>query len=151
MKRRPCWCSKAVPWEFTSFLMQTLSFVPVNLHSLSHEWKPVRGRWGGRGGGGGRSSFIRQEAFIVITVNDLMAPISLLWNTNIAAVTPCENALVNIAWVYATSSPGLLGCHVLLTPFYRIWQFGQLFSWLWRISRGIWVNQKWPGWLGRPG
>ena len=48
-------------------------------------------------GRGGRSSFIRQEAFIVITVNDLMAPISLLWNTNIAAVTPCENALVNIA------------------------------------------------------
>ena len=52
-------------------------------------------REGAVGGGGG--SFIRQEAFIVITVNDLMAPISLLWNTNMAAVTSCENALVNIA------------------------------------------------------
>ena len=140
MKWRPCWCSKAVPWEFTSFLMQTLSFVPVNLHSLSHEWKP----WGGGEGVGG--SLIRQEAFIVITVNFLMAAISLFWNTNMAAVTSCENALVIRAWVHATSSPGLLGCYALLTPFYRIWQFGQLFSWLWRIRQGIWVNQKWLGW-----
>ena len=39
-------------------------------------------------------SLIRQEAFIVITVNFLMAAISLFWNTNMAAVTSCENALV---------------------------------------------------------
>ena len=32
MKRRPCWCPKRVLWELNSFLMQTLSFVPVNLH-----------------------------------------------------------------------------------------------------------------------
>ena len=32
MKRRPCWCPKPVLWELNSFLMQTLSFVPVILH-----------------------------------------------------------------------------------------------------------------------
>ena len=32
IKRRPCWCSKPVLWELNSFLMQTLSFVPTNLH-----------------------------------------------------------------------------------------------------------------------
>ena len=32
MKRRPCWCPKPILWEFNSFLMQTLSFVPINLH-----------------------------------------------------------------------------------------------------------------------
>ena len=32
MKRRPCWCPKPVLWELNSFLMQTLSFVPINLH-----------------------------------------------------------------------------------------------------------------------
>ena len=42
---------------------------------------------------GAGGAFIRQEAFIVITVNDLMAAISLLWNTNMAAVTSCEKAL----------------------------------------------------------
>ena len=42
---------------------------------------------------GVRGSFIRQEAFIVITVNDLMAAILLFWNTNMAVVTSCENAL----------------------------------------------------------
>ena len=31
-KRRPCWCPKPVLWELNSFLMQTLSFVPINLH-----------------------------------------------------------------------------------------------------------------------
>ena len=30
-KRRPCWCSKSILWELNSFLMQTLSFVPINL------------------------------------------------------------------------------------------------------------------------
>ena len=30
-KRRPCWCSKPILWELNSFLMQTLSFVPINL------------------------------------------------------------------------------------------------------------------------
>ena len=32
MKRRPCWFTKPILWEFNSFLMQTLSFVPMNLH-----------------------------------------------------------------------------------------------------------------------
>ena len=32
MKRRPCWFPKPILWEFNSFLMQTLSFVPINLH-----------------------------------------------------------------------------------------------------------------------
>ena len=32
MKRRPCWCPKRILWELNSFLMQTLSFVPINLH-----------------------------------------------------------------------------------------------------------------------
>ena len=32
MKRRPCWCPKPILWELYSFLMQTLSFVPINLH-----------------------------------------------------------------------------------------------------------------------
>ena len=40
MKRRPCWCPKPVLWELNSFLMQTLSFVPINLHILwPREWK----------------------------------------------------------------------------------------------------------------
>ena len=32
MKRRPFWCTKTILWELNSFLMQTLSFVPINLH-----------------------------------------------------------------------------------------------------------------------
>ena len=32
IKRRPCWCPKPVLWELTFFLIQTLSFVPINLH-----------------------------------------------------------------------------------------------------------------------
>ena len=32
MKGRPCWCPKPILWELYSFLMQTLSFVPINLH-----------------------------------------------------------------------------------------------------------------------
>ena len=32
MKRRPCWCPKPILWELNSLLMQTLSFVPINLH-----------------------------------------------------------------------------------------------------------------------
>ena len=40
MKRRPCWCPKPVLWELNSFLMQPLSFVPVNLHICwRREWK----------------------------------------------------------------------------------------------------------------
>ena len=40
MKRRPCWCPKPVLWELNSFLMQTLSFVPINLHRCwPPEWK----------------------------------------------------------------------------------------------------------------
>ena len=40
MKRRPCWCPKLVIWELNSFLMQTLSFVPINLHICwPREWK----------------------------------------------------------------------------------------------------------------
>ena len=32
IKRRPCWCSKPILWELHSFLVQTLSFVSINLH-----------------------------------------------------------------------------------------------------------------------
>ena len=40
MKRRPCWCPKPILWELNSFLMQTLSFVPINLHrGWPREWK----------------------------------------------------------------------------------------------------------------
>ena len=40
MKRRPCWCPKPVMWELISFLMQTLSFVPINLHKCwPRDWK----------------------------------------------------------------------------------------------------------------
>ena len=30
--RRPYWCPRQVPWEMNSFVMQTLSFVRINLH-----------------------------------------------------------------------------------------------------------------------
>ena len=68
MKRRPCWCPKRVLSELNSFLMQTLSFVPRNLHRCwPREWKHYRRRikicfpsplrwgtffnyWGGGGG-----------------------------------------------------------------------------------------------------
>ena len=40
MKRRPCWCPKPVLWEMNSFLIQTLFFVPINLHRCwPREWK----------------------------------------------------------------------------------------------------------------
>ena len=40
MKQRPCLCLKPVLWELNSFLMQTLSFVPINLHRCwPREWK----------------------------------------------------------------------------------------------------------------
>ena len=40
MNRRPCWCPKQILWEVNSFLMQTLSFVPINLHRYwPREWK----------------------------------------------------------------------------------------------------------------
>ena len=40
MKRRPCWCFKPILWELNSFLTQTLSFVPINLHRCwSRGWK----------------------------------------------------------------------------------------------------------------
>ena len=40
MKRRPCWCPKPILWELNSFLMQTLSFVPTNLHwCWPGQWK----------------------------------------------------------------------------------------------------------------
>ena len=32
MKRRPCWCPRPVLLELNSFLVQTFSFVPINLH-----------------------------------------------------------------------------------------------------------------------
>ena len=39
-RRQPCWCSKAVLYELTSFLKQTNSFVPVSLQGCwSREWK----------------------------------------------------------------------------------------------------------------
>ena len=38
--RRPCWCPKPVLGEFNSFLMQMISFVPINLHRCwPREWK----------------------------------------------------------------------------------------------------------------
>jgi len=38
-KQWPYWCTKAVLWELKSFLMSTLSFVLINLHSYcSREW-----------------------------------------------------------------------------------------------------------------
>ena len=40
MKRRPCWCPKPLLWELNSFLIQTLSFVSINLHRCwPREWK----------------------------------------------------------------------------------------------------------------
>ena len=40
MKRRPCWYPKLILWELNSFLMQTLSLVPINLHRCwPREWK----------------------------------------------------------------------------------------------------------------
>ena len=36
MKRRPCWCPKPVLWELNYFLMQTLSFVSINLIDAGH-------------------------------------------------------------------------------------------------------------------
>ena len=40
MKRRPCWCPEPTLWELNSFLMQTLSFDPINLHRCwPREWK----------------------------------------------------------------------------------------------------------------
>ena len=40
MKRPPCWCPKPILWELNSFLMQTLSFVAINLHRCwPREWK----------------------------------------------------------------------------------------------------------------
>ena len=35
-----CWCPNPIPWEVNSFLMQTLSFVSINLHRCwPLEWK----------------------------------------------------------------------------------------------------------------
>ena len=40
IKRRPCWCPKPLMWELNSFLMQTFSLVPINLHRCQPcEWK----------------------------------------------------------------------------------------------------------------
>ena len=40
MKRRPYWCPEPILWGLNSFLMQTLSFVPINLHRCwPREWK----------------------------------------------------------------------------------------------------------------
>ena len=40
MKRQPCWCPTPILLELNSFLMQTLSFVPINLHRCwPREWK----------------------------------------------------------------------------------------------------------------
>ena len=45
MKRRPCWCPKPFLRELNSFLMQTLSFVPINLHRRwPREWKHSIGK-----------------------------------------------------------------------------------------------------------
>ena len=40
MKRQPCWCPKPIFWKLISFLMQTLSFVLMNLYRCwPREWK----------------------------------------------------------------------------------------------------------------
>ena len=40
IKRWPYWCPKPILWELNSFLMQTLSFGPINLHRCwPGEWK----------------------------------------------------------------------------------------------------------------
>ena len=40
MKWWPCGCPKPILWGLNSFLMQTLFFVPINLHRCwSREWK----------------------------------------------------------------------------------------------------------------
>ena len=40
MEQRPCWCAKPVVWELSSFVLQTLSFVPITLHRCwPREWK----------------------------------------------------------------------------------------------------------------
>ena len=42
IKRRPCWCPKPILRELNSFLMQTLSFVPINLHRCwPREWNTL--------------------------------------------------------------------------------------------------------------
>ena len=42
--RRPHCCPKPIHWELNSFLMQTLSFVPINLHRCwPREWKRSSG------------------------------------------------------------------------------------------------------------
>ena len=51
MKQRPCWCPKPILWELNSFLMQTLSFVPINLHRCwPREWKHSIGWFSNRTG-----------------------------------------------------------------------------------------------------
>ena len=40
MKRWPCWCPKPILWGLNSFLMQTLSFVPINVYRCwQRKWK----------------------------------------------------------------------------------------------------------------
>ena len=40
IKRRPCLCPKPVLWEWNSFIMQSLSFVPISMHRCwPCEWK----------------------------------------------------------------------------------------------------------------
>ena len=36
MKRWPCWCTELILWELNSFLMQTLSFAPMNCIDADH-------------------------------------------------------------------------------------------------------------------
>ena len=43
MKRWPCWFPKPTLWQLQSFLMETLSFVPINVHRCS-----LRDRYWGR-------------------------------------------------------------------------------------------------------
>ena len=46
MKRRPFWCTKTILWELNSFLLQTLSFVPINLHICwPREYLCIKPRW----------------------------------------------------------------------------------------------------------
>ena len=73
MKRRPRWCPKQVLWELNSFLMQTLSFVPINLHRCwPREWKHYKIRKGrkqiwGRSSNPWNSNGIEWNRLILLT------------------------------------------------------------------------------------
>ena len=92
MKRRPCWCPKPILWELKSFLMQTLSFVLMNLHSCwPREWKhsirnnfvcTIWNRWIWNRESWALESRIQiKESEIAITIESwVQVPITGIWN-----------------------------------------------------------------------